>query len=87
MTTVLDTVAPRWREVLKRVALRLFDEAAPLDPSTVSFDPRRIVEARRNLFGTIEGRGSMGARLFEALQLPSPEPKGKQRHRSAPVGA
>lgn len=83
---VLDAAASSWREVLKRVALRLFDEAAPLDPSTVSFDPKRIVEARRNLFWVLDGRGPMGGRLFEALQLPSPEPKGKQRHRSAPAG-
>jgi CRISPR system Cascade subunit CasA len=77
--TALDAVASRWRGVLKRTALRLFDEAAPLDPSAASCDPRRIVEARRNLFGTLDGRGPMGGRLFEALQLPSPEPKGKWR--------
>ena len=73
---VLDGVAPAWHGLLKFTALRLFDEAAPLDPSTASFDPRRIVEARRNLFGTLNGRGAMGKRLFEALQLPSPEPRG-----------
>jgi CRISPR system Cascade subunit CasA len=79
----LHDAAPIWRAVLKTTALRLFDEAAPLDPSAVSCNPRRIVEARRNLFGTLDGRGPMGGRLFEALQLPSPEPKAKRRERAA----
>ena len=79
----LHNAAPIWRTVLKSTALRLFDEAAPLDPSAVSCNPRRIVEARRNLFGTLDGWGPMGTRLFEALQLPSPEPKGKRRRQPA----
>jgi CRISPR system Cascade subunit CasA len=79
----LHDAAPIWRAVLKTTALRLFDEAAPLDPSAVSCNPRRIIEARRNLFGTLDGRGPMGGRLFEALQLPSPEPKAKRRERAA----
>jgi CRISPR system Cascade subunit CasA len=79
----LDAAASPWRGVLKWTALRLFDEAAPLDPSAVSCNPRRIVEARRNLFGTLDGWGPMGGRLFEALQLASPEPKGKRRRQSA----
>jgi len=78
----LEAAAPPWQGVLKWAALRLFDEAAPLDPSAVSCNPRRIVEARRNLFGTLDGRGPMGSRLFEALQLPSPEPKGTRRRQS-----
>jgi CRISPR system Cascade subunit CasA len=81
--TALDGVAARWRTFLKSTALRLFDEAAPLDPSAVSCDPRRIVEARRNLFGTLDGWGPMGGRLFEALQLASPRPKSKRRRQSA----
>ena len=76
----LHHVAPTWRGLLKSTALRLFDEAAPLDPSTASFDPSRIVDAKRNLFGTLDGWGPMGKRLFEALQLPAPQPKGKQRN-------
>jgi CRISPR system Cascade subunit CasA len=80
--TALAAAASPWRGVLIWTALRLFDEAAPLDPSAASCDPRRIVEARRNLFGTLDGRGPMGGRLFDALQLPSPEPKGKRRRQS-----
>jgi CRISPR system Cascade subunit CasA len=68
----LGAAARTWREVLKSTALRLFDAAAPLDPSAASCNPMRIVEAKRNLFGTLEGRGSMGGKLFEELQLPSP---------------
>ena len=83
----LDARAAPWRSFLKSTALRLFDEAAPLDPSVASCDPRRIVEAKRNLFGTLDGRGPMGGRLFEALQLPSPEPKAKRRLRAAPMEA
>lgn len=78
----LNVAAPPWRAFLKSTALRLFDEAAPLDPSVASYNPRRIVEARRNLFGTFDGRGPMGIRLFEALQLPSPEPRAKRRQRA-----
>jgi CRISPR system Cascade subunit CasA len=78
----LDVAAPIWRAFLRSTALRLFDEAAPLDPSAASCDPRRIVEAKRNLFGTLDGRGPMGIRLFDALQLPSPEPRAKRRQRT-----
>jgi CRISPR system Cascade subunit CasA len=81
--TALDAAASTWRGALKWSALRLFDEAAPLDPSAVSCNPSRIVQARRNLFGTLDGWGPMGTKLFEALQLPSPEPKGKRRRQSA----
>jgi CRISPR system Cascade subunit CasA len=79
----LGAVAEPWRRFLKSTALRLFDEAAPLDPSAVSCDPKHIVAARRSLFGTLEGGGPMGKKLFEALQLSSPEPKAKRRVRVA----
>lgn len=79
----LGVLAAPWQNLLKSTALRLFDEAAPLDPSAASFDPKRIVEARRNLFGTLDGRGSMGSNLFNALNLSSPEPKAQRRRRSA----
>jgi CRISPR system Cascade subunit CasA len=70
--------APDWRKVLRETALRLFDEAAPLDPAVASFDPARIVKARRDLFFTLEGYGSAGEKLFGELLLISPEPKGKR---------
>jgi CRISPR system Cascade subunit CasA len=77
----LTAAAPGWRNLLRATALRLFDEAAPLDPSAASFNPRKIVEARRNLFRTFEGRGAFGTRLFAALLLPSPETKPKPTRR------
>src|SRR5581483_5363738 len=53
----LKPIAAPWQRFVKFTALRLFDEAAPLDPSAASCNPQRIVEARRNLFGTLDGRG------------------------------
>ena len=78
----LAEAAPKWRAALRTTALALFDQAAPLDPSAVSFDPKRIVDARRNLFGTFEGWGAFGTKLFAALLLPSPEAKPKSARRS-----
>lgn len=75
--SALAAVAPQWRFALRRTALRLFDEAAPLDPSTVSYDPRRIVEARRNLLNTTDGYGTAGAKLFMELNLPQPERRAR----------
>jgi CRISPR system Cascade subunit CasA len=78
----LTAAGPVWRSALRTAALDLFDEAAPLDPFAASFDPRRIVEARCNLFRTLEGRSAMGTKLFEALLLSSPEPKARSARRT-----
>jgi CRISPR system Cascade subunit CasA len=78
----LGGVAHRWRDTLRAAALRIFDEAAPLDPFSVSFDPRRIVAARRNLAWTFGGYGARGTKLFEALLLASPEAKARRTARS-----
>ena len=74
----LQVLGPRWRAVLREAALRQFDDAAPLDPSAASFKPERIVAARRNLFFALEGYGSHGNKLFDALSLLLPEPKGRR---------
>ncbi len=79
----LDSAAEPWRISLRSTALRLFDEAAPLDPSAVSRDPKRIVGARHTLLKTLEGRGPAGANLFKALNLAAPEPKAKRRRQAA----
>jgi CRISPR system Cascade subunit CasA len=76
--TSLKSSASEWHGALCRAALRLFDEAAPLDPTAVSFKPERIVAARRNLFFALEGYGANGNRLFEELLLPSPQPKTRR---------
>ena len=80
--TLLEAAAEGWRDRLRATALDLFDEAAPLDPSAASSNPKKIVDARRNLFGTFEGRGPFGTRLFEALLLPLPERAKKPKGRS-----
>jgi CRISPR system Cascade subunit CasA len=69
----LESVAPKWHRTLRKTALALFDQAAPLDPSAVSFDPARIVKARNSLFLTLSGYGAVGTKIFAALELPRPE--------------
>jgi CRISPR system Cascade subunit CasA len=66
-------VAVRWLAVLRPVAMRLFDKAAPLDP----LDPRAvtakdgkpppIVSARKMLSLALHGYGKGGEALFKAL--------------------
>ena len=68
----LKREAGAWQDGLRRTALALFDEAAPLDPSAASFDYARIVAARRNLIGTLKGYGALGYQLVAALGLPDP---------------
>jgi len=69
----LETAAPEWHRLLRQIALALFDQAAPLDPAAVSFDPARIVKARNSLFLTLSGYGAVGIKVFTALELPLPE--------------
>jgi CRISPR system Cascade subunit CasA len=76
--TSLKALAPAWRGVLGRAALVLFDETAPLDPTAASFNPIRIVKARRNLVFTLEGYDANGKKLFAELLLSLPETKAKQ---------
>ncbi|MBX6741045.1 MAG: type I-E CRISPR-associated protein Cse1/CasA [Acetobacteraceae bacterium] len=78
-----DAVAPdpepgRWMQLLRRTALALFDEVAPLSPEAGSA-ALRIGRARRNLLFALTGYGRDGAALFEALGLPAAEPKVKKR--------
>lgn len=63
----------RWQRLLRETALRLFDEAAPLDPA--SSRTARIARARRILSFTLQGYGKSGTAFFNILQLPAPEPK------------
>jgi CRISPR system Cascade subunit CasA len=74
----LKAIAPGWRGVLVAAALALFDETAPLDPTAASFNPTRIVKARRNLVFTLKGYDANGKRLFAELLLTLPETKAKQ---------
>lgn len=67
-----------WLDLLRRTALALFDEAAPLSPFSGSAAPR-IGRARRNLLFGLTGFGKDGAALFEALGLPVADTKAKKR--------
>jgi CRISPR system Cascade subunit CasA len=73
----LKHAAPQWLRRLNTVALALFDQAAPLDPSVASFDPARIVKERRQLWFTLNGYGAAGRRLFTALLMPAKPTKQK----------
>jgi CRISPR system Cascade subunit CasA len=75
----LEHAAPAWLRQLSDAALALFDEAAPLDPGAESFDPARVVQARRQLWFTLNGYGAGGTKLFTALLLPTPQLKRSPR--------
>jgi CRISPR system Cascade subunit CasA len=75
----LKQAAPDWLRCLSRQALALFDEAAPLDPSVASFDPARIVRARKQLSFALRGYGASGTKLFAALLLPAPPKSTKPK--------
>lgn len=63
-----------WRDHLRAVALRIFDEAAPLTPESGNAAPR-ISRARRGLLFALSGYGKEGVALFGILELPAPVTK------------
>jgi CRISPR system Cascade subunit CasA len=68
-----------WLTLLRRAALDLFDEAAPLAADSGAAAPR-IGKARRNLLFALLGYGKDGQALFSKLGQSAPEtkrPKGK----------
>jgi CRISPR system Cascade subunit CasA len=67
----------RWRAVLERAALSIFDVIAPMQDASSS-DIERVVEGRRSLVLTLRGYGRRGVELFKNLQLPVPETKAKR---------
>jgi CRISPR system Cascade subunit CasA len=69
----LELVAQDWLHQLSSAAFALFDEAAPLDPGDESLKPARVVQARRQLWFTMNGYGAGGTKLFAALLLPVPK--------------
>lgn len=66
-----------WCDVMRKVALGLFDATAPIEDS----DPDRIqdaIEARKFLSLMFQGHGPGGKKLFVILALPPPQkPTGK----------
>jgi len=74
----------RWLERLRPVAIRLFEEAAPLDADATK-DMPRLIDARRSLHLALHGYGKRGATVFQALHLPVPDskPASKRRKKAA----
>ena len=76
---VLNNTCAAWLPVIRDVAMRIFDETAPID-SPEDPDIKNIVEARRLLHRTLRGDGPTGKKLFTALGMTPPDakkPKGK----------
>ena len=75
-----------WHSMLRRIALALFDEAAPMEPDVAPMVRQgeaapRLVRARRNLLFALQGYGRDGVALFTTLDFPQAAPKaGKKGH-------
>ncbi|PZW44787.1 CRISPR-associated Cse1 family protein [Humitalea rosea] len=76
LQTPPDAAPLNWLTQLRRIALALFDEAAPMTPENGGAAPR-ISRARRNLVFALLGYGKEGAALFQTLGLPAVEAKPK----------
>ncbi|MGG5811249.1 type I-E CRISPR-associated protein Cse1/CasA [Falsiroseomonas sp. CW058] len=72
-----DDAERRWLARLREVALRLFDEAAPLTAENGGAAPR-IGRARRNLIFALTGFGKDGEALFDMLGFARAQPKAKK---------
>lgn len=72
-----------WHAILRRAAISIFDELAPI-AADGSGRPDRVATARRFLLGGLAGYGGDGRDLFAALNLPPAELVAKaKRRRSA----
>jgi CRISPR system Cascade subunit CasA len=72
-----------WRDHLRDVALRLFDEAAPLSADAGWSAAARTGKARRMLGISLAGFGPAGTQLLSKLALPAVESKAAKKRRSA----
>jgi CRISPR system Cascade subunit CasA len=77
-----------WIERLRKLALALFDEAAPMEPDSAPLTRQgetmpRLVRARRNLMFALLGFGKDGEALFNALALPAAQPKTARKGKAA----
>jgi CRISPR system Cascade subunit CasA len=70
-------IARKWRAVMERAALSIFDDMAPVH-DVLSPDVKRVVDGRRFLVLTLLGYGTDGVELFKCLQLPVPETKARK---------
>ncbi len=72
-----------WLGHLRGIALKLFDEAAPLSADAGGSAAPRIGKARRYLGFALAGYTPAGAELFKALELPQVERKEPKQKRKA----
>lgn len=72
-----------WMNQLRRIALALFDEAAPLSADSGGSAAPRIGKARRFLGMALGGYTPAGQAVFVALGLPAVETKESKRKRKA----
>ncbi len=73
----------KWLALLRRTALALFDEAAPLSPDTGQTEAIRTATARKFLGLALAGYGKAGSELFSELGRPLPEQKQSKTKRKA----
>ncbi len=78
----------QWLDLLRRLALALFDEAAPMEPDSAPLTRQgesvpRLVRARRNLVFAFLGFGKDGEALFTTLALPAAQPKAAKKGKAA----
>jgi CRISPR system Cascade subunit CasA len=73
----------KFRHVLRRVALRIFDDACPLDPGFEISHLRRPIAARHGLVMTLEGYRKGGVAFYKALNLAPPEATRSKHGRAA----
>lgn len=72
-----------WLADLRRAAIDIFDELAPL-AADMSAQAARVSNARRGLFFAFAGYGSQGQDLYKFLNIPPPEKGMKAKARKAP---
>ncbi len=71
---MLDHIAATWLPIIRKAALRIFDETAPIDAPEEP-DLEDIINGRSLLHFSLLGYGSMGKKIYKALRIPSPEKK------------
>ncbi len=79
---IRPVIGEAWRVALQRHALRIFDEAVPID----SADSKRIedvINGRKLLLWSLTGYGAMGQKFFKELGLSPPEKKAKKGSKGA----
>jgi CRISPR system Cascade subunit CasA len=71
---VLNNTCAAWLPIIRDVAMRIFDETAPLD-APEDPDIEDIVQARSLLHFSLLGFGPTGKKLFTALGMTPPDAK------------